>query len=578
MRYTTTKHMTKKTAERRKTKEKRVIPGFRLTLGITIAMLSVFILIPLASVLVYSLRLSPSAFFSVITDSKVLNAFGTSLICSFLAAVFNSIFGLILAWTLVRYDFPGKRIIDGLIELPFALPTAVAGITLSKMYSTTGELGKPLAKLGIKVSYTHIGLTLALIFIGIPFVVRTVQPVLEKLNGAYEETAYIMGAGPFTAFKKVILPELKGAILAGFGLAFARGIGEYGSVIYISGNSAKEKTQVISYIIMQKLNYMDYEGATAIALVMLIISFLLLLFINGAQILSARRASGTYEIAPQSAAENLPKFKAAKRCNIAVSIIFVFLMLVMPLLSVIRNSLAKGLSFYLGTLGTGTVISALKVTLIATFFALLVNTFFCIVASFALTRFSFKGKHMLGALIDIPFSISPVIAGLSFIMMFGRLGWAYPILEGINSALGTNIKIVFAIPGVVLATIFVTFPFISREIIPVLNSVGTDEEEAAAAMGAGGFTIFRRVTFPHIKWSLIYGMILCASRALGEFGAVNALSKTRGKTFTLPLEIDAFYMAGDSDSITAAFAVSSILVIIAVVVLILRSVFEKKGA
>ena len=561
---------------KKSTSKKHIIPGFGLTLGITVFMLSIFILIPLASVLVRSLRLSPSAFWSIITDSKVVNAFGTSILCSFIAAVINSLFGLILAWTLVRYSFPGKRIIDGLIELPFALPTAVAGITLSKMYSTTGELGKPLSLLGIKVSYTHLGLTLALVFIGIPFVVRTVQPVLEKLNGAYEETAYIMGAGPFTAFRRVILPELKGAVLAGFGLAFARGIGEYGSVIYISGNSAKEKTQVISYIIMQKLNYMDYESATAIALVMLVISFLLLLFINGAQILNAKRASGVYEIAPLSVSETLPKSKTAKSLSIFVSILFVLLMLIMPLFSVIRNSFSKGIGFYFRTLGTGTVISALKVTLIATIITLLVNTFFGIVASFALTRFNFKGKHILGALIDIPFSISPVIAGLSFIMMFGRLGWAYPILEGINNALGTDIKIVFAIPGVVLATIFVTFPFVSREIIPVLNSVGTDEEEAAAAMGAGGFTIFRRITFPHIKWSLIYGMILCASRALGEFGAVNALSKTRGKTFTLPLEIDAFYMSGDSDSITAAFAVSSILVIIAVVVLVLRSVFENK--
>ena len=557
-------------------KTKTVIPGFGLTLGITITMLSVFILIPLASVLLCSIRLSPGTFISIITDSKVLNAFGTSILCSFIAAVINSFFGLILAWTLVRYSFPGKRIIDGLIELPFALPTAVAGITLSKMYSTAGELGSPLSRLGIKVSYTHIGLTLALVFIGIPFVVRTVQPVLEKLNSAYEETAYIMGAGPFTAFRRVILPELKGAFLAGFGLALARGIGEYGSVIYISGNSAKEKTQVISYIIMQKLNYMDYEGATAIALVMLIISFTLLLLINGAQILAARRSSGMYEVAPETTSDVLPVSKVARYANILISVVFVFLMLVMPLISVIRNSLAKGFPFYFKTLSTPTVLSALKVTVIATATALIVNTFFGIIASFALTRFEFKGKHILGALIDIPFSISPVIAGLSFIMMFGRLGWAYPILEAINKTLGTDIKIVFALPGVVLATIFVTFPFISREIIPVLNAVGTDEEEAAAAMGAGGFTIFKRITFPHIKWSLIYGMILCTSRALGEFGAVNALSKTRGKTFTLPLEIDAFYMSGDSDSITAAFAVSSILVIIAVIVLVLRSIFEQK--
>ena len=203
----------------------------------------------------------------------------------------NVIFGVILAWTLVKYDFPGKRILDGFIELPFCLPTAVAGITLSKMYSDSGILGAPLAKLGIKVSYTHIGIIIALVFVGIPFVVRNVQPVLEKLDGQYEEAAYILGAGPSKTFFKVILPELMPSILTGFGLAFARGIGEYGSVIYISGNSAKEHTQVVSYVIMQKLSYIDYSSATAIALVMLVISFVLLLAINIIQMRQAKRTN-----------------------------------------------------------------------------------------------------------------------------------------------------------------------------------------------------------------------------------------------------------------------------------------------
>ena len=268
------------TVKLKKAKKTRVIPGFKLTMGITVTMLSLIVLIPLASVMVYSLKLSPSEFIKLITKQNVVYAFTTSIVCSFIAAVINVIFGVILAWTLVKYDFPGKRILDGFIELPFALPTAVAGITLSKMYSDTGILGKPLAAIGIKVSYTHLGIIVALIFIGIPFVVRNVQPVLEKLDGQYEEAAYILGASPSKTFFKVILPELRPAILTGFGLAFARGIGEYGSVIYISGNSAKEHTQVVSYVIMQKLSYIDYASATAIALVMLVISFLLLFAIN----------------------------------------------------------------------------------------------------------------------------------------------------------------------------------------------------------------------------------------------------------------------------------------------------------
>ncbi|MDD5829682.1 MAG: sulfate ABC transporter permease subunit CysT [Lachnospira sp.] len=279
------------TVKLKKAKKTRVIPGFKLTMGITVTMLSLIVLIPLASVMVYSLKLPPSEFIKLITKQNVVYAFATSIVCSFIAAVINVIFGVILAWTLVKYDFPGKRILDGFIELPFALPTAVAGITLSKMYSDTGILGKPLAAIGIKVSYTHLGIIVALIFIGIPFVVRNVQPVLEKLDGQYEEAAYILGASPSKTFFKVILPELRPAILTGFGLAFARGIGEYGSVIYISGNSAKEHTQVVSYVIMQKLSYIDYASATAIALVMLVISFLLLFAINVIQMKQAKRTN-----------------------------------------------------------------------------------------------------------------------------------------------------------------------------------------------------------------------------------------------------------------------------------------------
>ena len=294
MKYTTTDKTNKEpefNGKKVKDRKVRVIPGFHLTLGITVTMLSLIVLIPLASVMVYSLKLSPGEFMALVTKKNVVNAFITSISCSFIAAVINCIFGTILAWTFVKYDFTCKRILDGLIELPFALPTAVAGITLSKLYSETGMLGKPLASLGIKVSYTHIGLVIALVFVGIPFVVRAVTPVLEKMDPQYEEAAYILGACTAKTFFKVILPEISPALLTGFGLAFARGIGEYGSVIYISGNSAKEHTQVVSYVIMQKLNYIDYASATAIALVMLVISFLILLIINIIQMRVAARTS-----------------------------------------------------------------------------------------------------------------------------------------------------------------------------------------------------------------------------------------------------------------------------------------------
>ena len=274
----------------KKAKKTRVIPGYHLTFGIVITLLSLIVLILLASVLVYALKLSPGEWFRLIMKENVRNAFLTSVGCSFLAAVINTVFGLILAWTLVKYEFPGKKLLDGFIELPFALPTAVAGITLSKLFTDSGFYGKIFAKLGIRIAYTKAGLVIALIFVGIPFVVRAVQPVLEKMDGQYEEAAFMLGASRRKTFFAVILPELRPALLTGFGLAFARGIGEYGSVIYISGNSAKDKTQVISYVIMQKLGMIDYESATAIALLMLIISFVLLLFIN---IVQARQSART---------------------------------------------------------------------------------------------------------------------------------------------------------------------------------------------------------------------------------------------------------------------------------------------
>ena len=245
--------------------------------------------------------------------------------------------------------------------------------------------------------------------------------------------------------------------------------------------------------------------------------------------------------------------KITKIILITITLLFLLLMLAAPLLSVLVNSLKEGIGFYVQAISTPYVVSALLVTLLATVIAVVVNTFFGICAAWLLTKL-----------------------GLSYLMTFGRLGWFYPAIRAFNQFFGTNIRITFAIPGVVLATIFVTFPFVSREILPVLNAQGKDEEEAAALMGAKGFTIFRKITLPQMKWGLIYGIILCAARALGEFGAVNALSKTRGETFTLPLEIDALYMSGTDTSVTASFAVSSLLVVIAIVILFVRNVLEHR--
>lgn len=263
------------------------------------------------------------------------------------------------------------------------------------------------------------------------------------------------------------------------------------------------------------------------------------------------------------------KNKLSKWILILISVLFLVLMLIFPLIVIIAEALKKGWDAYLAAITDTYTLEALKLTLIATIIATLLNTIFGLFASWAITKFNFKGKNILTALIDLPFAISPVIAGLIFILTFGRGSFLEDFLAN------NNIKIVFAIPGIVLATIFVTFPFIVRELIPLMNSQGKDEEEAAAIMGASGFTIFRKITLPNIKWALLYGIILCSARAMGEFGAVSVVSgHIRGKTNTLPLHVEILY---NEYQFSAAFAVASILVIIAIIILILRNIVEWKG-
>lgn len=261
--------------------------------------------------------------------------------------------------------------------------------------------------------------------------------------------------------------------------------------------------------------------------------------------------------------------KAVRFILIAVSVVFLFVMLVMPLITVVYESLRKGLAEYTNAVSDQDTIDALTLTLKATILAVVINTIFGLFAAWAISKFRFHGKKLLVTLIDLPVTVSPIIAGLIFVLTYGRQSVVYPFLEKLD------FMIVYAVPGIILATIFVTFPFISREILPVLEAQGTDEEEAAALMGAKSFTIFRKVTFPHIKWALIYGIVLCAARAMGEFGAVSVLSgHLRGQTVTLPLQVEILF--GDNKYMPA-FAVSSILMILAVLILILRSVVEYIG-
>jgi sulfate transport system permease protein len=274
-----------------KRKNKRVIPGFGLSMGVTLSILSLVVLIPLASLVVYTAKLSFSEIIYTITRPRVLASFKVSFLTAFIASFINAVMGVILAWVLVRYKFPFKRLLDGMIELPFALPTAVAGISLTSLTSDKGLVGSFFAKFGIKIAYTRLGIIVALVFIGIPFVVRSVQPVLEKLDPVYEEAAGVMGASRLRTFWTIIFPEILPSAFTGFGLAFGRCLGEYGSVVFIAGNQPYE-TEITPLIIMSKLQEYDYAGATSIALVMLIVAFLILFITNMIQARSSKILKG----------------------------------------------------------------------------------------------------------------------------------------------------------------------------------------------------------------------------------------------------------------------------------------------
>ncbi len=272
-------------------KQKTVLPGFGLTLGFVILYLSLVVLIPISTLFIKTSLLTFQEFWQVVTAPRMLASYQLTFGASFVAAVINTFFGLLLAWVLVRYSFPGKKIIDVLVDLPFALPTAVAGIALTATYSSNGFIGKFLEPLGIKVAFTPLGIMIALTFIGLPFVVRTVQPVLQDFDKEMEEAAACLGAKRFQTFLRIIFPSILPALITGFTLSFARALGEYGSVVFIAGNMPM-KTEITSLLIITKLEQYDYTGATSIALLMLIISFVLLLAINLLQGWTYKRQRG----------------------------------------------------------------------------------------------------------------------------------------------------------------------------------------------------------------------------------------------------------------------------------------------
>jgi sulfate ABC transporter permease protein CysW/sulfate ABC transporter permease protein CysT len=575
---------------------RRVLPGFGLGLSTTLLYLTLLVLIPLGAAVWKAADLSWAEFVAAVWSERAVAAYKLTFWASFVAAAINVILGVVVAWTLVRYEFPGKRLVDALVDVPFALPTAVAGLIYASLYVQDGWLGQFLVPLGFEGAYTRTGIVQVLVFTGFPFVVRTVQPVLEDLDKESEQAAETLGATRGQIFRRITLPVLVPPALTGFTLAFARAVGEYGSVIFISSNMPFS-TEIAPVLIVSRLEEFAYREAAAIAVALLGVSFVLLVVINllerwsqpGSAPRPLRLVSGAVfrgvawplswlagrfprpvpagpgRGGPSSAvlAAVVPRFLTV----LTVSIIVV--LVVVPLASVFAQAFGNGPAAYWSYLmNDPDTRHAILLTLIVAPLAVAMNTLFGIAAAYTIARFRFPGRTVLTTLIDLPFSVSPVVAGLGFVLLFGL----HAPLGGWLKAHGY--QVIFAPPALVLATAFVTVPFVARELVPVLEAQGSEEEVAARSLGASGWQMFWRVTLPNIRWGLIYGVILCNARAMGEFGAIYVVSgRIGGKTDTMPLRVEKLFQEYNQP---AAFALASVLTMLALVTLVIKVAVEHR--
>jgi len=520
---------------------RRVLPGFTLSLGTSLLFVCLILLLPLSALVMQLAQMSWAQYWDVITNPQVVAAYKVTLLSAFVASIFNGVFGLLMAWILTRYRFPGRTLLDALMDLPFALPTAVAGLTLASLFSVNGFYGEWLAKLDIKVTYTWLGIAVAMAFTSIPFVVRTVQPVLEELGPEYEEAAETLGATRWQSFRKVVLPELSPALVAGVALSFTRSLGEFGAVIFIAGNIAW-KTEVTSLMIFVRLQEFDYPAASAIASVILGASLLLLFSINTLQ------------------------SRFGRRFLIGTGMLVSAFILLVPMIYIFVQAFSKGLMPVLQNLADPDMLHAIWLTVLIALIAVPVNLVFGVLLAWLVTRFNFPGRQLLLTLLDIPFAVSPVVAGLVYLLFYGSNG---PLGGWLDEH---NLQIMFAWPGMVLVTVFVTCPFVVRELVPVMLSQGSNEDEAAVLLGASGWQMFRRVTLPNIRWALLYGVVLTNARAIGEFGAVSVVSGSiRGETLSLPLQIE--LLEQDYNTV-GSFTAAALLTLMAIITLFLKSMLQ----
>ena len=511
----------------------------------------------------------------------MLASYGLTFGASLVAALVNAVFGLLVAWVLVRYRFPGRRLVDALVDLPFALPTAVAGIALTTLYAPNGWLGRYLEPLGIKVAFTPLGITVALIFIGLPFVVRTVQPVLEDLEADVEEAAASLGASRWQTFSRVILPAVAPALLTGFALAFARAIGEYGSVVFISGNMPM-KTEIAPLLIITKLEQYDYAGATAVALVMLVASFALLLAINLLQWAGAPPRGGLSPWRRSPSRDRPPRHRAPMQRATGESTVgaldahrdarsaFLALFLVVAAGRwCFTEALAKGFAAYLdGHHASPTRSRAIQADAARSRrIAVPLNLVFGVAAAWCIAKFEFRGQDLLITLIDLPFAVSPVISGLIFVLLFGVHGWFGPWL--VDARHQDHLRRAGHRAGDDLRD------------VPVRRARADPADAGAGHRGGGGRARAGRRAGGRPSGGLrcrtssgaCSTASSCATPARWASSARSRSSPatSAGETNTLPLHVEILY---NEYAFAASFAVASLLTLLALVTLALKTLVE----
>ena len=504
--------------------------------------LSVLVLLPIAALIWEATSEGSQSFWDAVSSPEAVAALKLTLVASLAVSVLNAVLGTITAWVLVRDDFRGKSVVNAIIDLPFALPTIVAGLTLLALYGPTSPID-------INVAFTQTAIVLCLMFVTLPFVVRTVQPVLEELDPEVEQAAHSLGASQLTTFRRVVFPN----ILPGDPLRRRARVREGRRRVRVARHHHRQHPVRDPGLVRLHLRAHRERRLGR----------------RGGGVRGAARDLVLHAALDRRHPPLRDEARPMSRFGLRfVALGYLTVILVGPLAMVFWRTFEDGFAPAWDALTTPETIHAFKLTLIITAIAVPVNTVFGIVCAIAIVRRKFPGKWLLNAFIDLPLALSPVVVGLSLFLLYGRDGWFGSWLSD------HGIDVLFALPAMVIATIFVSLPFVAREVVPTLREVGDEQEQAARTLGAGGWQTFWRITLPSIRWAVVYGVILTTARCLGEYGAVAVVSgRIQGETETATLRVQERY---ESFDLAGAYAISIVLALMAIAVLVALTVIRPR--